>query len=252
MDDAIAAPPRSELEPAHVHHVGRIVSLRPSSSASTAGPDARARPRPPGRPDVDCPFGRVVGILAGQISWSRRVSAPAGALRATVLSLVLAAVGATVAALVQATVLPFAAEGGGGLDLVLVIAIVWTMALGLEGGLVWAFLGGLVIDVLLMRPLGLTAFIDLLAVGAAWVVARLVTRALYPVIVGTTAALAFVAVPLSVALYQALRDVPPGVDPFAGVVGSTIAAAVTAAILAPPALAVARARRRDETERVDW
>jgi rod shape-determining protein MreD len=168
------------------------------------------------------------------------------------LSLVLAAVGATVAALVQATVLPFAAEGGGGLDLVLVIAVVWTMALGLEGGLVWAFLGGLVIDVLLMRPLGLTAFIDLLAVGAAWVVARLVTRALYPVIVGTTAALAFVSVPMSVALYQALRDVPPGVDPFAGVVGSTVAAAVVAAILAPPALAVARARRREETERVDW
>jgi cell shape-determining protein MreD len=126
------------------------------------------------------------------------------------------------------------------------------MALGLEGGLVWAFLGGLVIDVLLMRPLGLTAFIDLLAVGAAWVVARLVTRALYPVIVATTAALAFVAVPMSVALYQALRDVPPGVDPFAGVVGSTIAAGVAAAILAPPALAVARARRREETERVDW
>ena len=52
------------------------------------------------------------------------------------------------------------------------------MALGLEGGLVWAFLGGLVIDVLLMRPLGLTAFIDLLAVGAAWVIGRLAPRAL--------------------------------------------------------------------------
>lgn len=168
------------------------------------------------------------------------------------MSLVLAAVGATVAALVQATVLPFAAEGGGGLDLVLVIAVVWTMALGLEGGLVWAFLGGLLIDVLLMRPLGLTAFIDLLAVGAAWVVARLVTRALYPVIVGTTAGLAFLAVPASVVLYQALRDTPPGVDPFAGAVGSTIAAAVVAAVLAPPALAVARSRRREETERVDW
>ncbi len=168
------------------------------------------------------------------------------------MSLVLAAVGATVAALVQATVLPFAAEGGGGLDLVLVIAVVWTMALGLEGGLVWAFLGGLVIDVLLMRPLGLTAFIDLLAVGGAWVVARLVTRALYPVIVGTTAALAFVAVPLSAFLYEALRDVPPGLDPFAGAVGSMIAAAITAAIIAPPALAIARVRRREETERVDW
>lgn len=168
------------------------------------------------------------------------------------MSLVLAAVGATVAALIQATVLPFSTEGGGGLDLVLVIAVVWTMALGLEGGLVWAFLGGLVIDVLLMRPLGLTAFIDLLAVGAAWVVGRLAPRVLYPAIVATAFATAAVAAPLSVVLYQALRDVPPGVDPLAGVARSAIAAAIVAAILAPPALALARARRAAEADRVDW
>jgi rod shape-determining protein MreD len=168
------------------------------------------------------------------------------------LSLVLAAVGSTVAALIQATVLPFAAEGGGGLDLVLVIAVVWTMALGLEGGLVWAFLGGLIIDVLLMRPLGMTAFIDLLAVGAAWVVARLVTRAALPVIVVTASSLAAVTAPLSVLLYQALRDVPSGVDPLDGVVASTLAAALVAAVTAPPALALARVRRTAEAERVDW
>jgi rod shape-determining protein MreD len=168
------------------------------------------------------------------------------------LSLVLAAVGSAVAALIQATVLPFAAEGGGGLDLVLVIAVVWTMALGLEGGLVWAFLGGLIIDVLLMRPLGMTAFIDLLAVGAAWIVARLVTRAQLPVIVITAAAISAIATPLTVVLYQALRDVPPGVDPLAGLVMSTLAAALTAALAAPLALALARTRRADEAERVDW
>jgi hypothetical protein len=103
-----------------------------------------------------------------------------------------------------------------------------------------------------MRPLGLTAFIDLLAVGAAWVVARLATRARYPVIVVTATVAAAVAVPLGTILYQALRGIPPGVDPFEGIVQSTIAAAVVAAVLAPPALAVARARRIEETERVDW
>jgi rod shape-determining protein MreD len=168
------------------------------------------------------------------------------------LSLVLAAVGAVVAALIQSTVLPFAAAGDGGLDLVLVIAVVWTMALGLEGGLVWAFLGGLVIDVLLMRPLGLTAFIDLLAVGAAWVVGRVVVRALYPVIVVTAAVLAALAAPLTVLLYEALRDVPSGVDPTAGLVRSTILAAIVAALTAPLALAVARRTRVEEAERVDW
>ena len=168
------------------------------------------------------------------------------------MSLVLAAVGAAVAALIQSTVLPFAAAGAGGLDLVLVIAVVWTMALGLEGGLVWAFLGGLVIDVLLMRPLGLTAFIDLLAVGAAWVVGRVFVRALYPVIVVTAAILAAVTIPLTALLYQALRDVPSDIDPTAGLVRSTILAAVFAALAAPPALAIARRGRAEEAERVDW
>jgi rod shape-determining protein MreD len=168
------------------------------------------------------------------------------------LSLVLAAVGAAVAALIQSTVLPFAAEGGGGLDLVLVIAVVWTMALGLEGGLVWAFLGGLVIDVLLMRPLGLTAFIDLLAVGAAWIVGRMFVRALYPTIVITAGVLAGLAGPLTVVLYQALRDVPADVEPTTGIIYSAVLAAVFAAIIAPPALAIARRSRIEEAERVDW
>ncbi len=168
------------------------------------------------------------------------------------MSLVLAAVGATVAALIQATVLPFAPAGGGGLDLVLVIAVVWTMALGLEGGLVWAFLGGLVIDVLLMRPLGLTAFIDLLAVGAAWLVGRFVTRGTYPLIVVTAAVLAGAASALTVVLYQALRDVPASVDPAAGVVGSVVTAAITAAVLAPLALMAAGRRSIAEAERMDW
>ena len=168
------------------------------------------------------------------------------------MSLVLAAVGAAVAALVQSTVLPFSATGGGGLDLVLVIAVVWTMALGLEGGLVWAFLGGLVIDVLLMRPLGLTAFIDLLAVGAAWVIGRVFLRALYPMIVVSAAALATLAAPLTVLVYQALRDVPSGVDPTAGLVPSTILAAIVAALAAPIALAFARRTHLEEGERVDW
>jgi rod shape-determining protein MreD len=168
------------------------------------------------------------------------------------LSLVLAAVGAAVAALIQSTVLPFTAQGGGGLDLVLVIAVVWTMALGLEGGLVVAFLGGLIIDVLLMRPLGLTAFIDLLAVGTAWVIGRVFVRALYPAIVVTAAVLAGLAGPLTTVLYQALRDVPAGVDPTSGVVPSAVLAGIVAALIAPPALALARRSRVEEAERVDW
>lgn len=156
------------------------------------------------------------------------------------------------AALIQSTVLPFAVADGGGLDLVLVIAVVWTMALGLEGGLVWAFLGGLVIDVLLMRPLGLTAFIDLLAVGAAWAIGRILVRGAYPVIVTTAGVLAALAAPATILIYSALRDVPAGIDATAGVVPTGILAAIAAAISAPLLLALARRANAAEAERADW
>src|SRR5450759_3837066 len=122
------------------------------------------------------------------------------------MSLVLAAVGAAVAALIQSSILPFTAAGGAGLDLVLVLAVVWTMTVGLEGGLIWAFLGGLIIDVLLMRPLCLTAFVLLLAVGAAWLVGRISRRAFYPIVVATAAITAGIASVLTVAVsYTHLR-----------------------------------------------
>jgi rod shape-determining protein MreD len=168
------------------------------------------------------------------------------------MSLVLAAVGAAVAALIQSSILPFTAAGGAGLDLVLVLAVVWTMSVGLDGGLVWAFLGGLIIDVLLMRPLGLTAFVLLLAVGAAWIVGRLTPRAFYPVVVITTAVTAGIASILTVILFGVLRGLPAGVDPFAQAVPTGMFAGIAAALIAPIPLIIRRRWFGDETERVDW
>jgi len=168
------------------------------------------------------------------------------------MSLVLAAVGAAVAALIQSSILPFTAAGGAGLDLVLVLAVVWTMSVGLDGGLVWAFLGGLIIDVLLMRPLGLTTFVLLLAVGAAWIVGRLTPRAFYPVVVITTAVTAGIASILTVILFGVLRGLPAGVDPFAQAVPTGMFAGIAAALIAPIPVIIRRRRFGDETERVDW
>jgi rod shape-determining protein MreD len=168
------------------------------------------------------------------------------------MSLVLAAVGAAVAALIQSSILPFTAAGGAGLDLVLVLAVVWTMSVGLDGGLVWAVLGGLIIDVLLMRPLGLTAFVLLLAVGAAWIVGRVTPRAFYPVVVITTAVTAGIASILTVILFGVLRGLPAGVDPFAQAVPTGMFAGIAAALIAPIPLIIRRRRFGDETERVDW
>ena len=168
------------------------------------------------------------------------------------MSLVLAAVGAAVAALIQSSILPFTAAGGAGLDLVLVLAVVWTMTVGLDGGLVWAFLGGLIIDVLLMRPLGLTAFVLLLAVGAAWLVGRVSPRAFYPVVVATTAVTAGLASILTVVLFGVLRGLPAGVEPVSQAVPTALLAGLVAAVIAPIPVIIRRRRFGDETERVDW
>jgi len=168
------------------------------------------------------------------------------------MSLVLAAVGAAVAALIQSSILPFTASGGAGLDLVLVLAVVWTMTVGLDGGLIWAFLGGLIIDVLLMRPLGLTAFVLLLAVGAAWLVGRISPRAFYPIVVATAAVTAGIASVLTIVLFGALRGLPAGVEPLAQAVPTGLLAGLAAAAIAPVPLLIQRRRFGDQTERVDW
>jgi rod shape-determining protein MreD len=168
------------------------------------------------------------------------------------MGLLLAAVGAAVAALIQSSILPFTAAGGAGLDLVLVLAVVWTMTVGLEGGLIWAFLGGLIIDVLLMRPLGLTAFVLLLAVGAAWLVGRISPRAFYPIVVITTAVTAGIASVLTVVLFGALRGLPPGVEPLDQLVPTALLAGLAAALIAPVPVLIRRRRFGDESERVDW
>lgn len=168
------------------------------------------------------------------------------------MSLLLAAVGAAAAALIQSSILPFTAAGGAGLDLVLVLAVVWTMTVGLEGGLIWAFLGGLIIDVLLMRPLGLTAFVLLLAVGAAWLVGRISPRSFYPIVVATSAITAGIASALIVVLFGALRGLPPGVEPLAQVLPTGLLAGLAAAFIAPVPVLIQRRRFGDETDRVDW
>ena len=83
------------------------------------------------------------------------------------MSSLLAAVGATVAALLESTVVPHLGVGGTGPHLVLVLGVVWTVAAGVESGLVWAFVGGLALDVLVQRPLGSSAFALVVSLGAA-------------------------------------------------------------------------------------
>jgi rod shape-determining protein MreD len=89
------------------------------------------------------------------------------------MRLPLAAVGAVVAALIETSVLSDLKVAGAKPDLVLVLAVVSALVFGVEAGLLWAFLGGLMLDMLLPeRPVGSTILALLLCVGVALLPAR--------------------------------------------------------------------------------
>lgn len=89
------------------------------------------------------------------------------------MSLLIAAVGATIAAIIESSVLTRLLIVGVKPDLVLAITLAMVIVLGFEHGIVWAFVGGLLLDILLPdRTLGSTTLALLLAAGAALLLAR--------------------------------------------------------------------------------
>ena len=166
------------------------------------------------------------------------------------MTLLLAAVGATVTALLELTVGPYLRVESTQPHLVLVLGVVVTVALGLEAGLAWGFLGGLVLDVLAQRPLGSTAFALLLCVGVASVLGRLVTR-LRPVVpILATFVLSLVYSMTLFVAFNALRATIPFADPSGVILPGAVYDMVLAALIGP--LAVAIHDRRADEDRVDW
>jgi rod shape-determining protein MreD len=166
------------------------------------------------------------------------------------MTLLLAAVGATVTALLELSVGPYLRVASTQPHLVLVLGVVVTVALGLETGLVWAFLGGIVLDVLVQRPLGSTAFALLLSLGGAYVLGRIVSR-LRPVVpIPATFLLSlFYSMTLFVT-FNALRATIPVTDPAGTILPGAIYDGVLAALIGP--LAVVIHDRRIQEDRVDW
>jgi len=89
------------------------------------------------------------------------------------MGLVLAAVGAAVAALLEFTIASRIQVAGVQLQILLVFGILLTLVSGFEHGMAWAFVGGLFADLLGMRPLGSTVFALLVVVGSASLLGRL-------------------------------------------------------------------------------
>jgi rod shape-determining protein MreD len=166
------------------------------------------------------------------------------------MTLLLAAVGATGAALFELTVGPYLRIDGAQPHFVLVLGIVLTIAVRLEAGLVWAFVGGLALDVLAQRPLGSSSFALLLCVGGASVLGRLLAsvRPIAPVIAVPVLSLLYSMV-LFVAL-GALGSPIPVSDPVQTVLPSIVYDTVLAVLIGP--LAVSIHDHRALKERVDW
>lgn len=90
------------------------------------------------------------------------------------MTLPIAALGALLAALLETSIAPELGIAGAQVDLVLTLAVLAAMLIGVDDGLLWAFLGGLMLDMLIpARPIGATALTLLLVVGLAVLAARL-------------------------------------------------------------------------------
>ena len=166
------------------------------------------------------------------------------------MSWLLAAVGATVAALLELTVTPNLAVAGARPHLVLVLGVVWTMAAGAESGLVWALVGGLTLDLLAERPLGSSAFALLLSLGAAGLLAPPLARLRPLAPIPLVFSLSFVNSILLLVAYGALRAPIPDPDPLRTLLPAVLYDTVLAALIGP--LLIVVVDRRAARERAEW
>jgi rod shape-determining protein MreD len=166
------------------------------------------------------------------------------------MSLFVAAVGATVAALFELTVGPYLRVGDAQPHFVLVFGVIWTMAVGLESGLVWAFVGGIALDVLAQRPLGVSSFALLVAVAGASLVATSLPRFRVLTVVPTVALLSLAYSMMLYLMLGLLRSPSPLADPAGILLPSVVYNTILAALVGP--LAIAIHDRTTEEERFDW
>ena len=166
------------------------------------------------------------------------------------MGLLFAAIGATVAALFEASLVPFIAVGDAAPHPVLIGGVVWTIAAGIDRGITWAFVGGLVLDSLLGRPLGGSSVALLLAVGGAALVARPFPRLrlIVPIVAVPILSLAY-----SMLLLGITIAVQPGFtfpDPIGSFLPDAIYDAVIGMFVGP--LAITLRDRRTVVERAEW
>ena len=149
------------------------------------------------------------------------------------MTLLVAAIAATVAALLESTITQYVRVGDAQPHLVFVLAVVSTVAVGLDSGLVWAFVGGIALDTLGPRPLGATAFALLIAVGVTNILARSLVRLRPIVAIIATALLSLVYSMTLVFLFSVLRPPQALTDPLRLLVPSVVYDVLLAVVIGP-------------------
>jgi rod shape-determining protein MreD len=154
------------------------------------------------------------------------------------------------AALLETTVLPEMPIAGATADLVLVCATCAAIILGIEDGLAAAFLGGLMIDLLIPdRPLGAATLSLLLVLGLAMIVARVGGPSRRWLAVAMTVILT----PLLHGLMAVILVATEGVPLALPLTAVLVAAFMNGLIAIPVATLFAAIEHRFGTvERVDW
>ena len=155
-----------------------------------------------------------------------------------------------IAALIESSVLAELPFAGATANLVLVCATVATIVLGVEDGLVLAFIGGLLTDMVVAeRPMGAATLAILLTLGIAFAAARALGPGRRVVAVGIVLILTAVYHVLLMVLLVVAANAPVRID-FTVV----LIAAVLNAVLAIPIAALfgALERRFGATERAEW
>jgi rod shape-determining protein MreD len=166
------------------------------------------------------------------------------------LTLPFAALAAFVAALLETSVFAELSVAGATADFVLVCAVVATIVLGVEDGLVLGFIGGLLVDmVVASRPMGAATLAMLLTLGIAFLAARALGPSTRLVAVGMVLILTAVFHALFVLVMVVTANARFAFDP-----ALVLIAAVLNALLAIPVAALFGAieRRFGTAERTDW
>ena len=166
------------------------------------------------------------------------------------MSIPLAAVGAVVVALLEVRVFPEMTIAGVKPDLIFIFSVTATMMIGIEVGLTWAFVGGLMLDLLTPgRQLGVTSLVLLLLAGAIILTARLLPQGRVLVATGAVFVLAWGFQVLEAAILGATTGLDPMID-----WTPILATALIDAAVALPIAALMRFAwlRFGATERMEW